>query len=211
MNSGQIPDKSGQARHKHKALALAGTQPDEIEHVDLYSCFPSAVQIAAAELGFSQDRDLTVTGGLTFAGGPLNSYVMHSIAATMNRLREGAAGERALVSSIGGFIAKHAVAIYGSDPPAPPGFRHARLDEESRALPQRAFHPEFAGEAGIEAFAVNTNKAGRPDHLLLSCGVDDGARAWAVCRDFSVVEAVEREELCGQRVRIADDGSAALI
>jgi acetyl-CoA C-acetyltransferase len=40
-----------------------------VTHVDLYSCFPSAVQIAAAEIGCPTQRDLTVTGGLTFAGG----------------------------------------------------------------------------------------------------------------------------------------------
>ena len=175
--------------------------------MDLYSCFPSAVQMAAAELGFSLDRELTVTGGLTFSGGPLNSYVMHSIAATMERLRDGAEGDRALVSSIGGFIAKHAVAIYGTEPPDA-GFRHAGVDDESRALPRRAFYAEFAGDGVVEAFAVNPDREGAPDHLVLSCHVEDGARAWAVCRERSVVECVDRDEICGLRVRIAADGSA---
>ena len=66
-----------------RALELAGLGIDDIDYVDLYSCFPSAVQVAAAELGLSVDdpaRPLTVTGGLTFAGGPWSNYVMHSIA-----------------------------------------------------------------------------------------------------------------------------------
>lgn len=194
-----------------KAFELAGTHADEIDHVDLYSCFPSAVQMAANELGFSQDRDLTVTGGLTFSGGPLNSYVMHSIAGSMNRLRAGSSGERALVSSIGGFIAKHAVAIYSSEPPPEVGFQHARVDDAAGALPQRDFRAEFSGEGVIETFTVMPDKAGAPDHLLLSCNVDQGARAWAVCRDRSTLAALEQEELCGQRVRIATDGAATLI
>src|SRR4051812_13366213 len=66
-----------------QALELAGVAVDDVAHVDLYSCFPSAVQIAAAEIGFADDdpgRPLTVTGGLTFAGGPWNNYVTHAIA-----------------------------------------------------------------------------------------------------------------------------------
>ena len=74
------------------ALAHAGTAIDEIDRFDIYSCFPSAVQISCAELGldaFGDERPLTVTGGLTFAGGPGNNYVTHSIAAMAERLRAG--------------------------------------------------------------------------------------------------------------------------
>ncbi len=54
------------------ALEHAGLTIDEVAYIDLYSCFPSAVQIAATELGVTStdDRPLTLTGGLTFAGGP---------------------------------------------------------------------------------------------------------------------------------------------
>ena len=48
---------------------------------DLYSCFPSAVEIACQEMGIAEDdpRGLTVTGGLPYFGGPGNNYVTHSI------------------------------------------------------------------------------------------------------------------------------------
>ena len=69
-------------------MQLAHKDADDFAFVDLYSCFPSAVQIGAQELGFGLDRDLTVTGGLCFAGGPWNNYVMHAIATMVQRLRE---------------------------------------------------------------------------------------------------------------------------
>ncbi len=72
-----------------RVLELAGVSLDEIDFVDVYSCFPSAVQVAAAEIGLPLDdpsRPLTVTGGLTFAGGPWNNYVSHSIATMAERL-----------------------------------------------------------------------------------------------------------------------------
>src|SRR4029077_19523522 len=90
-----------------RALELANVDADDLAHVDLYSCFPSAVEISAHELGLGTDRPLTVTGGLSFAGGPWNNYVMHSIATMAERLRE-APGARGLVTANGGFITKHA-------------------------------------------------------------------------------------------------------
>ena len=69
-----------------QALDLAGTTIDEVDIVDLYSCFPSAVQLGAQSLGLAIDRQLTRTGGLAFAGGPWNSYVMHSIATVVGDL-----------------------------------------------------------------------------------------------------------------------------
>ena len=75
-----------------RALALAGVGIDDVALIDLYSCFPSAVQLGAMSLGldpYAADRQLTRTGGLSFAGGPWNNYVMHAIATLMAELRDG--------------------------------------------------------------------------------------------------------------------------
>src|SRR6185503_6856037 len=90
-----------------RALELAETEVDALDHVDVYSCFPVAVQVAAAELGLSLDRPLTVTGGLTFGGGPLNSYVLQSIARMVEVLRADP-GSRGLITGNGGYLTKHA-------------------------------------------------------------------------------------------------------
>ena len=104
--------------------------------VDLYSCFPSAVQLGAQSLGLSTtDRQLTRTGGLPFAGGPWNNYVMHAIATVVDDLRE-QPGENGLVWANGGYATKHAFGVYGTEPPAG-GFRHAYPQDEIDALPRR--------------------------------------------------------------------------
>jgi acetyl-CoA C-acetyltransferase len=74
-----------------RALAMAGIGLADIDIIDLYSCFPSAVQVAAEELGLALDdpRGLTVTGGLPYFGGPGNNYALHSIAEMVGRLRAG--------------------------------------------------------------------------------------------------------------------------
>ncbi|MFM7526780.1 MAG: hypothetical protein ACKO48_09770, partial [Actinomycetota bacterium] len=60
------------ARGGRLALELAGIDIDDAAFIDLYSCFPSAVQLGAASLGLGLERPLTLTGGLSFAGGPWN-------------------------------------------------------------------------------------------------------------------------------------------
>ena len=116
-----------------RALELAGKTIGQIDHVDLYSCFPSAVQVAVTELGIPEDRPLTVTGGLTFGGGPLNSYVLHSIAQMVEVVRADP-GSHGLVSANGGWLAKHAFAIYSTEPQMD-GFRCENLQEQVDALP----------------------------------------------------------------------------
>jgi acetyl-CoA C-acetyltransferase len=54
-----------------KAMEMAGKTLDDVQFFDLYSCFPSAVEIGCQEIGLAEDdpRGLTVTGGLAFFGG----------------------------------------------------------------------------------------------------------------------------------------------
>ena len=84
------------------ALAAAEVGVDDIDFFDLYSCFPIAVEVGAAEIGLSLDdaRGLTLTGGMSFFGGPGNNYASHGIASAALRLRD--AGGLAYVSGNGG-------------------------------------------------------------------------------------------------------------
>src|SRR5207244_6219152 len=104
------------------ALEHAGLSIDDVAYVDLYSCFPSAVQISAGELGLPADdasRPLTVTGGLTFAGGPGNNYSGHAIATLVGRLR-GDPQACGLATAVGWYLTKHALGIYSGRPPREP-------------------------------------------------------------------------------------------
>ncbi|MGH7748227.1 MAG: acetyl-CoA acetyltransferase, partial [Candidatus Dormibacteria bacterium] len=117
------------------ALGLAGVDIDEVDHLDLYSCFPSAVQIAATELGIDLQRRLTVTGGLTFAGGPWNNYVTHAIASMVATLRADP-GSIGLCTANGGLLTKHAVGVYSTRPPRRP-FAVVRCQADVDRLPRR--------------------------------------------------------------------------
>ncbi len=186
-----------------RCLELAGVDVADIRHMDLYSCFPSAVQIAATELGIPQSRQLTVTGGLTFAGGPMNNYVTHSIA-RMTEVLRAHPGDVGLVTSNGGFITKHAFGIYSSEPP-PRGFRHAEPQAEVEATPAREVAESWAGEVEIESYAV-MYKGQIPALGLFACLLPDGRRGWGNTNDPDLARAMTEREFCGQAARLDASG-----
>lgn len=187
-----------------RALELAGTSPDALDYVDLYSCFPSAVQVAAAELGLSEERPLTVTGGLTFGGGPLNDYVMHGIA-RMGEVLRADPGKVGLCTANGGFLTKHAFGVYSTEPPAE-GFRHESCQAAVDALPRREAVVDHEGDVTLESYTVMF-EGGEPEIAHAACLLPDGRRTWANSLDRTLATAMTREEFCGRPARIDGHGT----
>jgi acetyl-CoA C-acetyltransferase len=190
-----------------RALDLAGLSLDEIDHFDLYSCFPSAVAIAAAELGLPETRPLSVTGGLTFGGGPLNSYGLHAVARMVEVLRA-EPGATGFVHGNGGWLAKHSIALYSTAPP-PGGFRAERPQAEVDRVPVRTAHVDWDGPVAIEAYTV-AHAQGRPRLAHVACLTDDGARTWATLDEAETLAAMMREEFGGRRGRVDGKGHLKL-
>ena len=187
-----------------RCLELAELDIGDIDHVDLYSCFPSAVQVAAAELGLDEQRPLTVTGGLTFGGGPLNNYVMHAIARMADVLRE-RPGEMGLVTSNGGFITKHAFGVYSTTPPAN-GFRHDEPQEFVDATPTREIAEDYEGAVEVESYTV-IYESGGPRLGLAACRLEDGRRSWGNTEDADIMASMVNEEFCGRGAHLSANGT----
>jgi len=190
-----------------RALALAGASPDALDHVDLYSCFPSAVQVSARELGLSEERPLTVTGGLTFGGGPLNNYTMHGIARMGEVLRDDP-GKLGLCTGNGGYLSKHAFGVYSTEPPEH-GFRWESPQAEVDALPRREAVVDHDGAARLESYTVMHGDDG-PERSFAAFLLDDGRRTWAVSEDRELAAAMTREEFCGRAAAIDGAGGFRL-
>jgi acetyl-CoA C-acetyltransferase len=192
------------------ALDLASVDVDDLAHIDLYSCFPSAVQLAALELGLGLDRQLTVTGGMTFAGGPWNNYVMHGIATMAGVLRDdpGAVG---LCTANGGYVTKHAFGVYSTEPPASGRFRHAVPQEEIDALPRRELVEDHEGAVEIETYTVMHDRTGQPERALVATITPDGRRAWGGCSDAATMAAMTQEEFVGRRATLREGGALEVV
>jgi acetyl-CoA C-acetyltransferase len=194
-----------------RALTLAGLGIDDVDYVDLYSCFPSAVQVAAAELGLSVDdpaRPLTVTGGLTFAGGPWSNYVGHSIA-TMAELLAANPGRRGLITANGGYLTKHSFGVYGTEPPSSE-FRWEDTQSAVDQEPIRAAAVEWEGVGTVEAWTTPFDRDGKPEKAFLAVRTPDERRTLALITDPSEAEATVRDDIGGAKVAIGADGIATL-
>jgi acetyl-CoA C-acetyltransferase len=190
-----------------RVLSLAGISIDDVAIVDLYSCFPSAVQLGAQSLGIDPlERQWSRTGGLPFAGGPWNNYVMHAIATVVGDLRR-QPDEKALVWGNGGFATKHAFGVYATAPPAG-GFVHDHPQDEIDALPARtlATPAEASGTAAVEAYTVMFDREGEPERAIAACLLDDGRRAWGNSADRDLARLMCEGEWVGAAVTLDDEG-----
>lgn len=189
------------------ALELAGLDIDDVSIIDLYSCFPAAVQLGAQSLGIDlHRRQWSRTGGLTFAGGPWNNYVMHAIASVVTDLRE-QPGEWGLVWANGGYATKHAFGVYSTTPTA--GFHHDRPQHRIDALARRDLAPpaDAAGAATIEAYTVMFDRNGAAERSIAACLLADGRRAWGTSDDADLTAAMCQDEWVGRSVVLTGDGT----
>jgi acetyl-CoA C-acetyltransferase len=176
-------------------LEAAGIGVDDLGLVDLYSCFPSAVQMAAAEIGLGLDRDLTVTGGMSRFGGPWNDYVTHSVATVVDRLRSDP-DQFALCTANGGYATRQSFGVYSGRPPTGP-FRHDV--DGPRAEVDRAARRDVAvghvGPATIESWTVMHGRDGAAETAFVAALTDTGARTWAAGTDPDLLGDLEAGRL----------------
>lgn len=204
-------DGSPAIRHSaSRALELAGLSVGELGPVDLYSCFPSAVQVAAQEIGLplaDPARPLTVTGGLSFAGGPWNNYSTHAIATMLGEVRR--TGRPGLVTANSGYLTKHSIGVYAAEPGAS-GFRR----ESAQALVDREAPVEVGAEhdgpAVLESWTVLHDREGTPELAMAALRTPDGGRTLARSDHAEVLTRLMTEEAEGAPARVAPDATFAL-
>jgi acetyl-CoA C-acetyltransferase len=205
--------------HRSPAIRLAGRHVleladigvDDLDMIDVYSCFPSAVQVAANELGLplaDADRPLTVTGGLTFAGGPWNNYVTHSIA-TMAEQLAGKKGQRGLITANGGWLTKHSFGVYGSEPPEHE-FRWEDVQSAVDAEPTRTAQVEWSGVGTVETWTTPFDRDGAAEKAFLAVRTPENSRTLAVITDAAEADVTVREDIAGAKVAVHADGTANL-
>ena len=191
---------AGQAVANHVGMA-----PNEADHVDLYSCFPIAVRTQALELGLDPDRDLTVTGGMTWAGGPLNNYVIQAAVKLAQVLRADP-GSTGLLTSISGMITKQGASIWSSEPPAQPFANIEVTDAVAAELQPKPYRAGDGEQAEVVSYTVIWGREG-PERAVAIGEFADGARTLLVSAVPAVMAAAVAGEFCGRFVVAGADGS----
>jgi acetyl-CoA C-acetyltransferase len=188
------------------AFEAAGVELSDVRLLDIYSCFPSSVNLACDALGLDpgDERGLTVTGGLPYAGGAASAYVMHAVATVVDRLR--ADDGAALVTGVGMHLQKHAAAIYSRRPgwvTTPTADLQAEVD---RHQPRQRLVDSYEGEATVAAYTVAHDRDNQPANALLVLDVPEG-RTLARVHEGDLLADATRRELVGQPVTVTTTGT----
>jgi acetyl-CoA C-acetyltransferase len=151
----------------------------KFDAIELYSCFPVVPKMARRTLGLGPDVQPTVTGGLTFFGAPLNTYMTHAACAMVRKLRNG--GKLGLLYGQGGFVTKHHGLVLSRQAP-----REALAQDTSvqtEADRNRGTVPDFVTEASgkgkVEAFTVIYRGNGEIEHGVAMLRTEDDRRTLA--------------------------------
>jgi acetyl-CoA C-acetyltransferase len=160
-------------------LDLVGGDGKAFDAIELYSCFPCVPKMARRTLGLDADVQPTVTGGLTFFGAPLNTYMTHAACAMARKLRNGA--NLGLLYGQGGFVTKHHGLVLSRQPPQGPLAQNtsvqAEADSHRGAVPE--FVTEASGKGFVESFTVIYGRGGEVEHGVVMLRTQDNARALA--------------------------------
>lgn len=185
-----------------KALDLAEMQAGDIGPIDIYSCFPVAVSLAIEALN-QPDRPLSsysLTGGLSFFGGPGNSYSTHAIVALVQALRKDGS-KPGMISANGGVINKESVGIYAAQP-VKGAWSPDRVAAPNNLSPDKGTKPaHFAsGNGMIKSYALPYVK-GEAGAATLWLEDENGIPCIGLMAD-----APEETDLIGKAVTISSDG-----
>ncbi len=196
----------GRAAERHLGRPL-----HDIGLAEVYSCFPAAVRVQQRELGLSPAGTPTLTGGMTFAGGPFNHFVLQSLVTLGRRLRA-EAGELGLVTTVSGMLSKPGLAVWSATPPRTAGRRPLLADLAAEAtaatevLPVVDAGPAAPTPATVATFTVTYGGTEGLDPVRSAIVADlpDGVRTAATCEDARTARLAVAEGLIGREVEVKD-------
>ena len=200
----------GMAQSLLGALSNARKASREIQHLDIYSCFPIVVSEAKHILNIKEGdkRPLTQTGGLPFFGGPGNNYTMHGIASLVENLRNDR-GSFGLVYANGGWMSKHSTGIYSTQPiegewqASDSTPFQAKVDE----MPKVEINRRPEGEATLETYTIHYFKGFPVKAIIIGRLKDTNERFYATTRmaDTETVQALAKKDFIGHTIYVEAD------
>ena len=194
--------------HRWPAMAVLGAATErhvgrrvaDMEHIELYSCFPAAVAVQQPELEVDPDRVCTLTGGMAFAGGPLNNFVFQATVSMIDRVR---AEPRTFgaVTAVSGLLTKPGLTVWSTEPPAA-GLLIADLADETIAATAEAPLDEDPDGAGTVVTYTVVYDGMDPSGVRAIVDLTSGSRAVAALDDPEVASAAVAEDLIGTPVAV---------
>jgi len=182
-------------------MASAGVSFADVNLRELYSCFPSAVRVQLEEFDGLSEGDLTVTGAMTFAGGPLNNFVLQATVKMAQILREQPT-EVGLVTSVSGMLTKQACALW-SAMPGPQSYAHVDVTDRVRAESGICeLVADYQGPGTVAGYTV-LFQGDQPWRAVAVFDLAADRRTVAYSEAPAILAAMQGEECCGRRYALS--------
>lgn len=181
----------------------------DLRLAEVYSCFPAAVRVQQRELGLDLSGTPTVIGGMAFAGGPFNHFVLLATVAVGRLLRE-RPDQLGLVTTVSGMLTKPGLAVWGATPPRRErGVLVADLAAETAAATEVvpvADPAPSSSEATVVSFTVTPgpDDPSAPVRTAVVADLPDGVRTAATCEDSDIARLALTEGFIGRAIHVKD-------
>ena len=172
-----------------------------LDAYDLYSCFPAAVKMFSKSLELGSELPKTITGSMPYAGGPLNSFVIHSTVKMIQKIRALEA-RHGLVTGVSGMMTKQSFCVWGKEYQEQFIFddvtERAKLDEKPVELSNIA-----EGEGEIIGYTIIEVSEHSSKAVLY---LDDEKKHRKVVSSFdkNFINLLMEEEWVGKKVKFID-------
>ena len=172
-----------------------------LDAYDLYSCFPAAVKMFSKSLELGSEIPKTITGSMPYAGGPLNSFVIHSTVKMIQKIRA-LEVRHGLVTGVSGMMTKQSFCVWGKEYQEQFIFddvtERAKLDESPVELSNIA-----EGEGEIIGYTIIEGSENAPKAVLY---LDDEMKHRKVVSSFdkNFINLLMEEEWVGKKIKFKD-------
>jgi acetyl-CoA C-acetyltransferase len=195
----------GRAAARHLGRPLR-----DLRLAEVYSCFPAAVRVQQRALGLDPDGTPTLSGGMAFAGGPFNHFVLQSLGVLGRRLRA-EPGEQGLLTTVSGMLSKPGLAVWSATPPGGTGEAlladmAAEVIAATEVVPVVDVPPPATTPATVASFTVTYggDQGFDPVRTAIVADLPDGVRTTATCEDAGTARLAVTEGLIGRAVSVKD-------
>jgi hypothetical protein len=165
---------------------------------DLYSCFPAAVEMFGEALKIKNISQSSITGGMSFAGGPLNSYVLNSTVQMIRKIRS-EENKCGIVTGISGMMTKQSFALWGKRNLINYSFKDVSEEAENHEVPHK-ISSETSGEGNIIGYTIIKNEESVKKAVIYIEDVNNN-RNIITSENKEVIKSMEINEWVGKWIK----------
>ncbi|MEY4131403.1 MAG: hypothetical protein RLZZ31_1527 [Actinomycetota bacterium] len=178
--------------------------PSQISFADFYSCFPAAVQVQAREYQLEHLSAFTITGGMTFAGGPFNNYSLQGASAVASRLRSTSEPQFALSTAVSGLLTKPAAILWSSVPTATTFAAIDCTETTKHTTAVLPVDPDLSGDVTICGYTVVPDRSGELN--VVAVVESNNRRSVAIAADSTLGRWFDEADRIGETITVGESG-----